>query len=103
MAITSVMRSSDPPWNARKPTRDRSSRTSSTPGSAKRSANRMADRMSPVRRTVLLVDDMADLRFLLRVVLETDGAFDVVGEAGDGQSAVDLSARTQPDVIVLDL
>ena len=52
---------------------------------------------------VLLVDDVADLRFLLRVVLETDGAFEVVGEAGDGATAVELCTRTRPDVIVLDL
>lgn len=52
---------------------------------------------------VLLVDDVADLRFLLRVVLETDGGFEVVGEAGDGEHAVELARRTQPDVIVLDL
>lgn len=52
---------------------------------------------------VLLVDDAADLRFLLRVVLETDGSFEVVGEAGDGQTAVDLCVQTSPDVIVLDL
>lgn len=59
--------------------------------------------MSAVRPRVLLVDDVADLRFLLRVVLESDGAFDVVGEAGDGQTAIDLCARTSPDVIILDL
>lgn len=52
---------------------------------------------------VLLVDDVADLRFLLRVVLESDGAFEVVGEAGNGETAVELCSRTQPDVIVLDL
>ena len=52
---------------------------------------------------VLLVDDVADLRFLLRVVLEADGSFAVVGEAGDGETAVELCANTQPDVIVLDL
>lgn len=52
---------------------------------------------------VLLVDDVADLRFLLRVVLETDGSFEVVGEAGDGESAVEICTRTRPDVIVLDL
>ena len=52
---------------------------------------------------VLLVDDVADLRFLLRVVLEADGQFAVVGEAGDGESAVELCQQMQPDVIVLDL
>ena len=53
--------------------------------------------------TVLLVDDVADLRFLLRVVLEADGSFAVVGEAGDGETALELCASTQPDVIILDL
>lgn len=52
---------------------------------------------------MLLVDDVADLRFLLRVVLETDGWFEVVGEAGDGETAVRLCEMTRPDVIVLDL
>ena len=52
---------------------------------------------------MLLVDDVADLRFLLRVVLEADGSFAVVGEAGDGESAVALCASLQPDVIILDL
>lgn len=52
---------------------------------------------------VLLVDDVADLRFLLRVVLETDGGFEVVGEAGDGARALELAERIRPDVVVLDL
>jgi signal transduction histidine kinase len=59
--------------------------------------------MAAVGHSVLLVDDVADLRFLLRVVLETDGAFEVVGEAGDGETAIDMCARTRPEVIVLDL
>jgi signal transduction histidine kinase len=56
-----------------------------------------------VGHSVLLVDDVADLRFLLRVVLETDGSFEVVGEAGDGESAMHLCERLRPDIIVLDL
>jgi signal transduction histidine kinase len=59
--------------------------------------------MSAVPLRVLLVDDVADLRFLLRVVFETDGAFEVVGEAGDGETAVALCVESAPDVIVLDL
>lgn len=52
---------------------------------------------------VLLADDAADMRDLTRRMLEGTGAFTVVGEAGDGQRAVDLASALQPDLIVLDL
>lgn len=51
----------------------------------------------------LVVDDVADLRHLVRVALRLHGGFEVVGEAGDGEQAVELAAATMPDVIVLDL
>ena len=43
------------------------------------------------------------MRIVLRAVLEEDGEFVVVGEAGDGEEAVTEVGRLQPDVIVLDL
>ena len=46
---------------------------------------------------------MPDLRRIFRLVLETDGRFQVVGEAGDGEEAVKLAGDLRPDVIVLDL
>ena len=57
--------------------------------------------IQPVR--VLLVDDVADLRRVVRGVLERDGGFVVVGEAGDGTEAIGLAAELQPDVVLLDL
>jgi CheY-like chemotaxis protein len=51
---------------------------------------------------VLLVDDVEDIRFLLRVQFQMDGRFDVVGEGGDGLEAIELSEALQPDVVVLD-
>jgi DNA-binding NarL/FixJ family response regulator len=56
-----------------------------------------------VAYSVFLVDDVPDMRMLLRLVLEADPELSVVGEAGDGPTAVDDVARLQPDVVVLDL
>jgi DNA-binding NarL/FixJ family response regulator len=52
---------------------------------------------------VLLVDDMAEVRVLLRTGLRLHGRVEVVGEAGTGRAAVELAERTKPDVVVLDL
>jgi len=58
---------------------------------------------SPERIRVLIADDTATLRVLVRRTLEASEAFDVVGEAADGAEAVDLAAELQPDLVVLDL
>jgi PAS domain S-box-containing protein len=52
---------------------------------------------------VLLVDDAADLRLLLRMAIEKDGRFTVVEEAADGASGVEAALRTRPDLVLLDL
>jgi CheY-like chemotaxis protein len=51
----------------------------------------------------LVVDDVADLRQLVRTALRLRGGFDVVGEAADGEEAIRLAAAEAPEVIVLDL
>jgi DNA-binding NarL/FixJ family response regulator len=53
-------------------------------------------------RTVLVVDDAADLRTLLRFALGRSPLLTVVDEAEDASTAIDLARRHQPDVIVLD-
>lgn len=53
--------------------------------------------------TVLLVDDVPELRAVLRQCLRLRAGFEVVADVGDGASAVTAAARHQPDVIVLDL
>jgi len=55
------------------------------------------------RIRVLLVDDHTIVRQGLRCILATDEDIEVVGEAGDGRSAVELAERLQPDVVVMDL
>ncbi len=52
--------------------------------------------------TVLLADDDDRFRTLVRSVLVDDG-YDVVAEAGDAMSTVELAARHDPDVVVVDL
>ncbi|MEY2451508.1 MAG: hypothetical protein QOD92_1082 [Acidimicrobiaceae bacterium] len=52
---------------------------------------------------VLIVDDAASTRLLLRGVLEHSSQFDVVGEADDGAMAIELADSLQPDVVLLDL
>jgi chemotaxis response regulator CheB len=52
---------------------------------------------------VLLADDAADMRLMIRVALETDGRFAVVGDAPDGTVAIDLLESENPDVLILDM
>lgn len=52
---------------------------------------------------VLLVDDADDVRFLVRMTLESDGRFDVVGDAADGREALEFLADESPDIVILDM
>ena len=52
---------------------------------------------------VLLADDTPEIRMLVRMALELEGGFEIVGEAGDGAEALHLSDQHQPDAVVLDL
>ena len=55
------------------------------------------------RARVVLVDDEPDIVFLARMLFESDGRFDVVGEASDGEEAVRLAQRLQPEAVLLDI
>jgi DNA-binding NarL/FixJ family response regulator len=52
---------------------------------------------------ILLVDDHRILRQGLRSLLTVERDFDLVGEAEDGRSAVDMAHRLAPHVVVMDI
>ncbi len=52
--------------------------------------------------TVLIVDDHPGFRASARALLEADG-FEVVGEAADGPSALQLARLLNPEVVLLDV
>ena len=53
--------------------------------------------------SVYLVDDVPEMRELIRFGMEDDPTFEVVGEAGDGRSAIVGIAATHPAAVLLDL
>ena len=58
--------------------------------------------MALMPRTILIVDDHATFRRAARALLQAEG-FDVVGEAGDGRSALAEADRLRPGIVLLDI
>jgi diguanylate cyclase (GGDEF)-like protein len=52
---------------------------------------------------LLICDDSAEARRMLRTMLAGDREFEIVGEAKDGSEAIALGADLQPDVILMDV
>ena len=61
----------------------------------------MQNESGPAR--VLLADDHTLVREGLRAVLGAEGGIEVVGEAGDGQGAVEACRALSPDVVLMDV
>jgi len=55
------------------------------------------------RIRILIVDDSAVMRSLLRSVVATDPGLEVAGTAADGESALSAIASLRPDVVLLDV
>ncbi|MBB1253349.1 ANTAR domain-containing response regulator [Streptomyces alkaliterrae] len=62
-----------------------------------------ADEHVPPQTTrVVIAEDEALIRLDLKEMLEEEG-YSVVGEAGDGQTAIDLAREHRPDLVILDV
>ena len=53
-------------------------------------------------KRVLIAEDEAQIRLDLREMLQEEG-FDVVGEAADGEQAVELAVELNPDLVICDI
>ena len=58
--------------------------------------------MSPTPVRVVIAEDEALIRLDLKEMLEEEG-YEVAGETGDGQSAVEMATALRPDLVILDV
>lgn len=56
----------------------------------------------PLTTRVVIAEDEALIRLDLKEMLEEEG-YSVVGEAGDGEQAIELAREHQPDLVILDV
>ncbi|MEO6791032.1 MAG: response regulator, partial [Ornithinibacter sp.] len=57
---------------------------------------------APARKRVLVAEDEAIIRIDLAEMLGEAG-YDVVGQAGDGEQAVELTRTLRPDIVIMDV
>ena len=72
--------------------------TTETEGGERRRGGVAADRIR-----ILIVDDHALFRVGISNILSRERDFDVVGEAADGRSGLEMSGMTSPNVVLMDL
>ncbi|HTI43353.1 MAG TPA: response regulator, partial [Vicinamibacterales bacterium] len=61
----------------------------------------MANALLPPTVRIVLADDHQLFREAVRVLLDDEPDFEVVGEAGSGEEAVALTLRHEPDILLL--
>ncbi len=59
--------------------------------------------MSNNKKKVLIVDDAAFTRNMLKKIINTTDYSEVIGEAANGNEAIDLYTKLKPDLVTMDL
>lgn len=59
--------------------------------------------LKPAEIKIMLVDDHPLMRQALRNILERENELKVVGEAGNGQEAIEMAMEFRPDVVIMDI
>ncbi|RFU83851.1 response regulator [Streptomyces triticagri] len=73
-----------------------------TPESPQPVADEDQAHVPPMTTRVVIAEDEALIRLDLKEMLEEEG-YSVVGEAGDGQRAIELAREHSPDLVILDV
>jgi HlyD family secretion protein len=74
-----------------------------TNGSQSKSVNKNVNLNQIEKIRISIVDDSRVIREGLRVTLETETDFDIVGMANDGKLAIELIKDWQPDIVIMDI
>lgn len=56
-----------------------------------------------MKTRIMIVDDHKIVREGLRKLIEADGSFQVVGEAGNGRDGIRLARQLQPQIVIMDV
>jgi DNA-binding NarL/FixJ family response regulator len=63
----------------------------------------VSDRSEPSTVTVVVVDDQPPFRLAARAVVRRADGFELVGEAGTGEEAVEVVGTLKPDLVLMDI
>lgn len=55
-----------------------------------------------MKKTVVIIDDSMYMRTMISDALTNDGKFEVVGQAGDGNTGIEMVLALKPDLVTLD-
>lgn len=67
------------------------------------SSDKVSEEQKIVKASILLADDHPLMRKALRVTLEKEKGFTVVGEANNGEEAIKMADELKPDLVIMDI